>query len=262
METKQATEVEELDEKQEAPGDEFVTVAIGASAGGLEALTELIRALPPTTGMAFVLIQHMDPTHHSLLRDLVAKETSMAALEVTDGMRVEPNHVYVIPPNATMSIANRVLHLNPREDAFATRMTVDHFMRSLAEDQGSRSAGVILSGSGSDGTLGLAEIQAQGGVTFAQDESTARHDGMPRSAIASGAVDFVLPPKGIDAGIGADRAEPFQWTCGKRRRRRSWRRASSNLFNFPTFAEELRAGFYVLPAHDDSAADSTANGGS
>ncbi len=144
-----------------------------------------------------MLIQHMDPTHHSLLRDLLSKETSMTALEVTNGMRVAPNHVYVIPPNSTMSIANRVLQLNPREDAYATRMTVDHFMRSLAEDQGSRSAGVILSGSGSDGTLGLAEIQAQGGVTFAQDESTARHDGMPRSAIASGAVDFVLPPKGI-----------------------------------------------------------------
>lgn len=177
--------------------EDFVIVAIGASAGGLEAFTELMRALPTNTGMAFVLIQHLDPTHHSMLTELVSKATEMTVLEVENGMRVEANHVYVIPPNSVMSIGNRALVLNPREDAHATRMTVDSFMRSLAEDQGGRSVGVILSGSGTDGTLGLAEIQAQGGVTFAQDETTARHDGMPRSAIASGAVDFVLPPKEI-----------------------------------------------------------------
>lgn len=176
---------------------DFIIVAIGASAGGLEAFTELIRALPPNTGMAFVLIQHLDPTHHSILTELVSKETAMAVLEVTSGMKVEANHVYVIPPNTIMSIADRVLTLNPRDDMYATRMTVDHFMRSLAEDQGGRSVGVILSGTGTDGTLGLGEIQAQGGVTFAQDETTARHEGMPRSAVAAGTVDFVLPPKGI-----------------------------------------------------------------
>src|SRR5215469_309947 len=178
-------------------GDEFVIVAIGASAGGLEAFTELVKALPGNTGMAFVLVQHLDPTHHSMLTELVSKSTSMAVAEVKSGMKVEANHVYVIPPNSMMTIANRVLQLNPREDFYATRMTVDHFMRSLAEDQGGRSVGVILSGSGTDGTLGLAEIQAQGGVTFAQDETTARHDGMPRSAIAAGTVDFILPPKEI-----------------------------------------------------------------
>lgn len=190
-------EAEEMALAHEASSDNFVIVAIGASAGGLEAFTELVRALPANTGMAFVLVQHMDPTHHSMLRELVSKETSMEVVEVTNGLRVEPNHIYVIPSNSTMSIANRMLELHPRDDVYATRMTVDHFMRSLAEDQGGRSVGVILSGSGTDGTFGLAEIQGQGGVTFAQDETTARHDGMPRSAIASGAVDFVLPPKGI-----------------------------------------------------------------
>jgi two-component system, chemotaxis family, CheB/CheR fusion protein len=201
-------ETEVMTREREASPDDFVIVAIGASAGGLEAFTELVRALPPTTGMAFVLVQHMDPTHHSMLRDLVSKETQMKVLEVTNGMKIEPNHIYVIPPNSTMSMTDHKLELNPRQDVYATRMTVDHFMRSLAEDQGSRSVGVILSGSGTDGTLGLAEIQAQGGVTFAQDEMTARHDGMPRSAIASGAVDFVLPPKGIAqelARIGKNR---------------------------------------------------------
>jgi two-component system, chemotaxis family, CheB/CheR fusion protein len=195
----QAPAAEETDgrERAVASGEDFVIVAIGASAGGLEAFTELVRALPANTGMAFVLIQHLDPTHHSMLTELLSKSTSMSVSEVKNGMHVQANHIYVIPPNSMMSIGNRVLMLNPREDMYATRMTVDYFMRSLAEDQGGRSVGVILSGSGTDGTLGLAEIQAQGGVTFAQDESTARHDGMPRSAIAAGTVDFVLPPKEI-----------------------------------------------------------------
>ena len=175
----------------------FVIVAVGASAGGLEAFTDLVHALPADTGMAFVLVQHLDPTHHSMLTELLAKTTSMPVTEVKNGMKVEANRVHVIPPNCMMTIQNRVLHLSPRDDVYATRMTVDHFMRSLADDQGGRAVGVILSGSGTDGTLGLSEIQAQGGVTFAQDETTARHDGMPRSAIAAGTVDFVLPPKEI-----------------------------------------------------------------
>jgi two-component system, chemotaxis family, CheB/CheR fusion protein len=197
--TSQATIAEEPDGRDGSlgSGDDFVIVAIGASAGGLEAFTELVKALPANTGMAFVLVQHLDPTHHSMLTELVSKSTSMSVSEVKNGMKVKANHVYVIPPNCMMTIANRVLQLNPRDDVYATRMTVDHFMRSLAEDQGGRSVGVILSGSGTDGTLGLGEIQAQGGVTFAQDETTARHDGMPRSAIAAGTVDFVLPPKEI-----------------------------------------------------------------
>jgi two-component system, chemotaxis family, CheB/CheR fusion protein len=187
----------------------FLIVAIGASAGGIEAATELMRNLPATTGMAFVLIQHLDPKHHSILPELLSKETKMKVKEVTDGMTVEPNHVYVIPPNASMSIQNHTLKLRPREESRAMHMSVDHFMRSLAEDQKERAVGVILSGTGTDGTLGMAEIQAQGGVTFAQDESTAKYDGMPRSAIASGSVDHVLPPQGIARELAVIANHPY-----------------------------------------------------
>jgi two-component system CheB/CheR fusion protein len=177
--------------------DDFLVVAIGASAGGIEACTELMRNLPVDTGMAFVLVQHLDPKHHSILTELLSKETSMRVREVTDGMRLAPNHVFVIPPNATMSISDHTLQLSPREDHRGVHMSIDHFMRSLADEVGNRAIGIILSGSGTDGTLGMAEIQAQGGVTFAQDEATSKYDGMPRSATAGGCVDYVLPPKGI-----------------------------------------------------------------
>jgi two-component system CheB/CheR fusion protein len=177
--------------------DNFPIVAIGASAGGIEAFTELIRELPPDTGMAFVLIQHLDPHHHSMLAELFSRQTVMSVTEITDNLPVEPNHTYVIPPNASLTISNRTLHLGPRIESRGVHMETDRFMRSLAEDQGSRAIGVILSGTGSDGTLGMIEIQAHGGITFAQDESTAGYDGMPRSAIASGCVDYVLPPAGI-----------------------------------------------------------------
>jgi two-component system, chemotaxis family, CheB/CheR fusion protein len=179
------------------PSDEFLIVAIGASAGGIEATSQLVRKLPPDTGMAFIVVQHLDPKHHSILSELLAKETSMPVSEVTDRMKVEPNHVYVIPPDATMSISDSVLRLTPREESRVGRMPIDFFMRSLAEAHTNNAIGVVLSGTGSDGTLGLAEIQAQGGVTLVQDENTARYDGMPRSAIASGCVDFILPPEGI-----------------------------------------------------------------
>ena len=177
--------------------DDFLIAAIGASAGGMEAFQELMRNLPADTGMAFVVIQHLDPNHESALADLLSKSTSMKVSEVTDGMRVVPNQVFVIPPNTFMTISDHTLHLAPRGDARGVHMSVDQFMRSLAEHQGNRSIGVILSGSGTDGTHGLAEIQAQGGVTFAQEESSAKYDGMPRSAIAAGFVDYVLPPKAI-----------------------------------------------------------------
>ncbi len=180
-----------------ASSDEFLIAAIGASAGGLEATTALVRKLPADTGMAFIVVQHLDPKHHSILAELLAKETAMPVNQVTEGMRVDPNHIYVIPPDATMSISDRTLRLTPREESRAGRMPIDYFMRSLAEAHGNQAIGVVLSGTGSDGTLGLAEIQAQGGVTLVQDETTARYDGMPRSAIASGAVDFILPPDGI-----------------------------------------------------------------
>lgn len=187
----------------------MLIVAIGASAGGIEAFTELISNLPADTGLAYVLVQHLDPKHHSLLTELVAKKTRMAATEVADGMTVEPDHVYVIPPNATMSISNHTLQLGPREESRGLHMSIDHFMRSLAEAQGNRAIGVILSGSGTDGTLGMAEIQAQGGVTFAQEETSAKYNSMPHSAIAAGCVDYVLPPKGIARELARIARHPY-----------------------------------------------------
>lgn len=189
--------------------DDFMVAAIGASAGGIEAMTALVRRLPTDTGMAFIVVQHLDPKHHSILSELLARETSMKSTEVQDGMKVEPNHIYVIPPDASMSISDRVLRLAPREQSVAGRMSVDHFMRSLAQSQANRAIGIILSGTGTDGTLGLTEIQAQGGVTFAQDPATARYDGMPRSAIDSGAVDFVLSPEEIARELARVSRHPY-----------------------------------------------------
>jgi len=189
--------------------EDTTVVAIGASAGGIEAVKDLLGFLPADTGMAFVLVQHLDPKHHSILTELLTKRTAMTVTEVSDGMPIQPNHVYVIPPNASMSICDQHLHLGPREESRGMHMSVDHFMRSLAEQKGYRAIGVILSGSGSDGTLGMAEIQAHGGVTFAQDEGTAKYDGMPRSAVVAGCVDYVLPPKGIAKELARIARHPY-----------------------------------------------------
>src|SRR3989441_536202 len=175
----------------------FPIVGIGASAGGLEAFSELLSNLPVEPTMAFVLIQHLDPKHPSILSDILSRTTRMSVVEAKHGMRVEPGHVYVMPPNARMTIAGEVLHLGPRSDDRGPQLPIDHFLRSLAENLGSRAIGVILSGSASDGALGLKAIKAEGGITFAEAPQSAKFDGMPRSAVASGAVDFVLPPKAI-----------------------------------------------------------------
>ena len=171
-------------------------VGIGASAGGLEAFTELISHLPDDTGMAFVLIQHLDPKHDSHLTELLSKESRMPVAEVTGETRVEANHIYVIPPRRNLGISAGVLHTPPRP-ANGCNMPVDAFFRDLAADRGSKALGVVLSGTASDGTLGLQAIKAAGGITFAQDARTAKFDGMPKSAIAAGVVDYVLPPAGI-----------------------------------------------------------------
>lgn len=201
--------VEAADVIRDKPGAQFPVVAIGASAGGLEAMTELARNIPADTGMAFVLIQHLDPKQHSMLAELVSRETAMPVTQVKDGDPLSPNHIFVIPPNKSMYVENNALRLSPRAESRVGHMSVDYFMRSLAENCGGRSIGIILSGTDSDGTLGLAEIQAQGGITFAQDETTAKYDGMPRSAIASGVVDFVFPPKGIARELARIARHPF-----------------------------------------------------
>ncbi|MFH0341210.1 MAG: chemotaxis protein CheB [Chromatiales bacterium] len=186
----------------------FSIVGIGASAGGLEALTQFLTHLPAETGMAFVIIQHLDPRHESRLTDLLARATHMSVVEASQGLRVEADHVYIIPPNTTMAIARGVLQVTPREKTSGPHLPVDHFLRALAQEQQAQAIGVVFSGTGSDGTLGLLEIKSVGGITIAQEPGSARHDGMPQSAIGSGAVDFVLPPEGIARRLGEICAHP------------------------------------------------------
>ncbi len=176
-------------------------VGVGASAGGLGALTALLKALPAHSGLGFVLIQHLDPQHPSALTQLLSKATSMPVREVTDGIVVQPDHVYVIPPNKSMIVSGGALKLMPREGTPSPHHPIDEFYAALAQEQTSAAIGVILSGSGTDGTQGLKEIKAEGGVTFAQDPKTAEWSAMPMSAIAAGAVDFVLTPTRIAAEL-------------------------------------------------------------
>jgi two-component system CheB/CheR fusion protein len=166
-------------------------VAIGASAGGLEVFQEFFDRMPEDSGMAFVLIQHLDPHHETLMPELLAKHTPMAVVEIKDGMEVLANHVYVIPPNATLEMNEcsfRVKPLDPQAD----RKSIDHFFCSLAADQGENVVGIVLSGTGTDGAYGLREIKEHGGLALAQSPETARFESMPRSAVSTGAVDHVL----------------------------------------------------------------------
>lgn len=184
--------------------DEYVpTVGIGASAGGLEALEAFLQHVPKDCGMAFVIVQHLDPTYKGVLPELLQRVTPMEVMQVVDCTRVRPNCVYVIPPNADMSILDGVLHLREPTAPRGLRLPIDFFFCSLAEDQEDRSLGVILSGMGSDGTLGLRAIREQAGMTFVQEPNSAKFDGMPRSAVDAGVADVVdvveaLPEKVIN----------------------------------------------------------------
>ncbi len=175
----------------------FPVVGVGASAGGVEALTQLLAHLPESTGMAFLVVQHLDPKHESHLAEVLTRASRLQVVEARDGMAIRPECVYVIPPNATMGVAEGLLRLTPRAEARGLHLPVDYLFRSLASEFGGRCIGVVLSGSGADGSLGLPEIKAAGGITFAQDERSARYASMPTSATAAGCVDFVLPPEGI-----------------------------------------------------------------
>jgi len=182
---------------ERARNDSFPIVGIGASAGGLEAFTLLLQNLPSDLHMALVLVQHLDPTYKSLLSELLSRTTKLAVEEVTDGTRVKPGHVYVIPPNTTMTISRHVLHLTPRLDAERKHTPIDIFLESLAQDQKSRAIGIILSGTSMDGIHGLRAIKDEGGITIAQDEKSAKYYDLPRSAVAAGVVDLILRPHDI-----------------------------------------------------------------
>ncbi len=175
----------------------FPVVGIGASAGGLEAFMELFRLLPPDTGMAFVLIQHLSPQHLSMLSAIVQKSTQMRVQEVADGMRVLPNHVYVIPPNSILEIFHGELHLRPMLQPHFTSRLIDTFFNSLAHDHRHLAVGIVLSGTGSDGAQGLVDIKAEGGISLVQDPETSKYDGMPKMAIAIDHPDHVLPVAGL-----------------------------------------------------------------
>jgi two-component system, chemotaxis family, CheB/CheR fusion protein len=180
-----------------AEGKSFPIVGIGASAGGLEAFSDLLHHLPEKTGMAFVLVQHLDPSHGSDLREILARTTRIPVREVSDGMAVEPDHIYVIPPNTSMVLKGGVLRLAARLLTRGRHLPIDHFLNSLAKDCGNRAISVILSGTASDGTEGSRAVKAAGGITFAQDEKSAKYSSMPQSAVHAGCVDSVLPPSGI-----------------------------------------------------------------
>jgi two-component system CheB/CheR fusion protein len=182
-------------------GDSFPVVGVGASAGGLEAFSELVANLPLKTGMAFVLVQHLDPAHGSALQEILSRRTRIPVREVVDGMKVQRDHIYVIPANADLALEDGVLHLMPRVAARGVHKPIDSFFRSLAEQRRDRSIAVILSGTASDGTAGCSAIKAAGGITFAQDDKTAKYGSMPESAALSGCVDFVLPPRAIAAEL-------------------------------------------------------------
>ena len=171
----------------------FAVVGLGASAGGLEAFEEFFRQVPDDIGMAFVLVSHLDPTHESILAEILQRATKLPVVEVTDQLAVKPNCIYVIPPNRDLTIFHGVLQLTMPETPRGQRLPIDGFFRSLAEDQGENAIGVVLSGTGTDGSLGLRAILGAGGITFAQDPATAKYDGMPAAAIRSGHVTHVLP---------------------------------------------------------------------
>lgn len=193
-----------LDSEVVAPrhgGTSFPIVGIGASAGGLEALELFLQHVPVESGIAYVIVQHLDPTHKAMLPELLQRVTSMEVIPVVDHTRVRPDCVFVIPPNCDMSILHGVLHLLEPSAPRGLRLPIDFFFRSLAEDLQGASVGVILSGTGSDGTLGLRAIREHAGVAFVQEPSTAKFDGMPRSAVDAGVADVVAPVEALPGKI-------------------------------------------------------------
>ncbi|MEZ6129367.1 MAG: chemotaxis protein CheB [Planctomycetaceae bacterium] len=192
----------------------FPIVGIGASAGGLEALKELLDNMPTDTGMAFVVVvvvvvTHQHPGHTNLLPELLSRETEMPVLEALDGARVTPNHVYVGPPGSQLAILNGTLHRMETGTETAPRLPFDYFFRSLVEDQQERAICIILSGTGTDGTIGLQAIKGESGMAMVEQPQAAKYAGMPSSAIATGLVDYVLPPSDMPKQLVAYASGPY-----------------------------------------------------
>ena len=217
-----ATPIEGIAPKELAPTEKsapstpphaepFPIVGVGASAGGLAAFEQFFSTMPPgqDPGMAIVFVQHLARDHKSILSDLIRRYTRMEVFEVTDGMVVKPNCAYIIPPNRDMALVNGTLHLMEPTLARGIRLPIDFFFRSLAQDQRERAICIVLSGTGSDGTLGVRAVKGEGGMVMAQTPESTEYDGMPRSAIATGAVDFVLSPQEMPAKLLAYVADAF-----------------------------------------------------
>ncbi|MEI7646124.1 MAG: chemotaxis protein CheB [Chloroflexales bacterium] len=203
--------VDSADDLAMIPDDRFPIVGIGASAGGLAAFEAFFSAMPdiPAPNIAFVLVQHLAPDHKSILSDLIRRYTPMQVFEVTDGMVVQPNCAYIIPPNRNMALLNGTLQLIAQAEPRGLRLPIDFFFRSLAQDLRERAICIVLSGTGSDGTLGLRAVKGEGGMVMAQTPESTEYDGMPRSAIATGMVDYVLAPAAMPAQLATYVAHSF-----------------------------------------------------
>jgi two-component system, chemotaxis family, CheB/CheR fusion protein len=217
-------------------GRAFPVVGIGASAGGFEAVLQLLKNLPADTGMAFVVLLHLDPRHRSKLPELLARSTTMTVREIGDGILLEPNQVYILPANADVVLSQGRLRLVRRPEGERLHLPIDQFFTSLANEQGSRAIGIVLSGTGSDGTAGLGAIKAEAGLTYAEAESSAKYFGMPRSAIDAGCVDTVLSADAIAAELARVARHPLVRPRAKVR----------EVASFPEAADALGKIFFLL----------------
>ena len=188
-------------EEQQSQSPDFPIIAIGASAGGLEALEQFLTAAPTDADIAYVIIQHLDPNHKGMLPELLQRTTDMPVTQVTDLMYLRPNKIYIILPNKDMSILHGVLQLLQPKLTHGLHLPIDNFLGALAVDQRNQSIAVILSGMGSDGSIGLRAIKQHGGLVSAQEPSSAKFDGMPRSAIATNLVDIIASPSDLPKQI-------------------------------------------------------------
>jgi two-component system, chemotaxis family, CheB/CheR fusion protein len=235
---------------------DFPIVGIGASAGGLEAFTKFLTAAPAATGMAFVLIQHLDPSHASNMVDLLKRYTTMPVHEATDEVKLEPDHVYMIPPNRNMTISDHTLRLLQQFERPGIAHSIDLFFKSLAADLREKAICVIMSGTGTDGTLGAKAVKAELGLVIVQDPETAVYDGMPRSAIANGVADFILPAEAMPAQL----AEYAKKSFGKRVERRT--EVEKDTTTLPLVLQLIRARTRgISPATSSPPSPGASNGG-
>lgn len=222
----------------------FPIIEVGASAGGLEAATHLLRRLPSNARIALVLVSHLDPKQPSALASILARVTPMSVLEAENGMSVERGHIYIIPPNKILSIAKGIFKLQPRSAAADPHSPIDYFLRSRAKDQSSRAIVILLSGTARDGADGFEAIKANDGITFAQTEQSSKHGGTPASA--KGAADFVLPPEEIAAELVAGFADLFESVDTKQRIYAKPAVSEPRATRLPTFI--IGAGTRDIPA--------------